>query len=86
MRSKTIGAITLVLPLLMLGCNKADSPSPSSSAPSQERQAMAPSAEDRMLQSAPPAAGPTSNPDESAPSSSTSPAATPAESPATPQR
>lgn len=56
MRNKTILAASLVLPLLLLACDRADQ-SPTSAAPSQERQAMTPSPQDKMLESSPPAAG-----------------------------
>lgn len=75
MRTKAISAVTLVLPFLMLGCDRLGSPS--TSAPSQDRQAMAPSAQDKMLDAAPPAAGTPPYANEPA-MSSTSPPSTPA--------
>jgi len=87
MRTKTISAVTLVLPFMLLGCDRNDTPSPTSTGPSEERQAMAPgSSPERMMENAPPAAGTPRYAEEPAPSSDASPATAPAESPATPQR
>jgi hypothetical protein len=91
MRSKTLIAVTLVLPLLILGCNKGEQ-SPTASTPSQERRAMAPSTPDKMMESSPPAAGtPPAAPDtQSTPStpaetsSAPSPGAVTPSSPASP--
>lgn len=56
MRNKTLLAATLALPLLLLGCDAADQ-SPTAANPSEDRQAMTPSTEDRMLEKSAPAAG-----------------------------
>lgn len=56
MQTKTTLAAVLVLPLLLIACNRADH-SPTAAAPgqTQEKQAMSP---DKMLERSPPAAGP----------------------------
>lgn len=74
-----LAASTLVLPLMLMGCNRADN-SPTASTPSKERQAMTPSSPDRMLESAPPAAG-TPPSGTTAPPSSTSPSGSESSSP-----
>ena len=90
MRTKTILAAILTIPLLVIGCNRQEQ-SPTAAAPGQdkEKHAMAsPSPEDKMLQSAPPASGtpPTSSGAQSTPStpsasdSSTSPQSEPKKS------
>lgn len=56
MRTRTILAATLVIPLLAIGCNRQEQ-SPSAAAPGMAKQAMAPSSQEKMLESAPPAAG-----------------------------
>ncbi|MCG2578690.1 hypothetical protein LZ012_16955 [Dechloromonas sp. XY25] len=67
-----IASIALIVPLLQ-ACERSDR-SPSASVPGSERQARTPSAQDRMLESAPPAAGLPSTPTSpSAPGSSSSP-------------
>lgn len=55
MRTKTTLAAVLVLPLLLMACDRADN-SPTAAAPdqSQEKQATSP---DKMLERSPPAAG-----------------------------
>ena len=50
---KTILAASLVLPLLVLACNR-NEPAPTSAIPAPEKQAMSP---DKMLERSPPAAG-----------------------------
>lgn len=74
MRNKSLLAASLVLPLLLLGCNR-DEHSPTAANPTQERQASTPSAEDRMLEKSAPAAGTPS------PSDSTSPGISPSKVP-----
>ena len=64
MRNKSILAVSLVLPLLLLGCNRADH-SPTAANPSMEKRASTPSAEDRMLEKPAPAAGSPSTTDSS---------------------
>lgn len=85
MRNKSLLAASLVLPLLLLGCNR-DEHSPTASNPSAERQASTPSAEDRMLEKSAPAAGSPSTSDSSssamppkAPEDSASPSTPPSE-------
>lgn len=56
MRNKTLLAATLALPLLLLGCDAADK-SPTAANPSEDKQAVTPSTEDRMLERSAPAAG-----------------------------
>lgn len=72
MRTKTLLAAILTIPLLVIGCNRQE-PSPTAAAPGQnkEKHAMAsPSPEDKTLQNAPPAAGtpPSSSATQSTPS------------------
>ena len=94
MRIKTMSAITLVLPFLLLGCDMNDPPATTSAAPGEERRAMAPdSSPERTMERAPPAAGTPTYGDQPAASPDTPPAAAPAgsstipaDSPATPQR
>lgn len=88
MRTKTISAVALVLPFLVLGCDRQTTPSSTSAAPRPETQAMGPaSSPEKMMENAPPAAGmPPQYGNEQAPASGTSPTAPPADSPATPQR
>ncbi|WP_265945779.1 hypothetical protein [Dechloromonas sp. A34] len=69
MRNKSLLAASLVLPLLVLGCDRAEQ-SPTAANPSAERQANTPSAEDRMLEKSAPAAGAPSTPDSSSPAMS----------------
>ncbi len=57
MRTKPILlAATLVIPLLAIGCNRQEQ-SPTAKGPSVEKQAMAPSSQEKMPESTPPAAG-----------------------------
>ena len=89
MQTKTLLATTLVVPLLLLACDRAEQ-SPTAAAPSDEKQAMAPSAQDKMIESSPPATGSGSGPQSepsapvSEPSSTTStpPSNTASEAPA----
>ena len=70
MRTKTILAATLAMPLLLMACDRS-ADSPSAAAPGQEKQVTAPSAEEKMLKSTPPAAGmPPAGETSSTPSSS----------------
>lgn len=71
MRTKTTLAAILVVPLLVIACNRADH-SPTAAAPgqSQEKQAMSP---DKMLERSPPAAGPSTPSTQPAPGQSSSP-------------
>lgn len=80
MRSKNILAASLVLSLSLAGlaCNRADQ-SPTATAPTPEKQAMASSTPEKMLESAPPAAGMPSTP-------SSTPATSDAEKPAQPEK
>lgn len=85
MRNKSLLAASLVLPLLLLGCNR-DEQSPTAAKPSAEKQASTPSAEDRMLEKSAPAAGSPSTSDSSssamppkAPEDSSSPSTSPSE-------
>jgi hypothetical protein len=56
MRNKSLLAAALAVPLLLLGCDRADQ-SPTAANPSEDKQAMTPSTEDRMLEQSAPAAG-----------------------------
>ncbi len=57
MRTRTILAATLVIPLLAIGCNRQEQ-SPTAAAPSVGKQAMAPSSQEKAApESTPPAAG-----------------------------
>lgn len=64
MRTKTTLAAVLVLPLLLMACDRADN-SPTAAVPdqSQEKQAMSP---DKMLERSPPATGPATSIDQPA--------------------
>lgn len=53
MQTKTTFVVALVLPLLLLACNRAEQ-SPTAAVPGQEKQAMTP---DKTLERSPPAAG-----------------------------
>lgn len=77
MRNQSILATLLALPLLLLGCDQADQ-SPSAAAPAEEKQAMSPDSQDKMIERAPPAAGMPASPDAATPA--TPPAAAPADS------
>lgn len=74
MHTKTTFVAALILPLLLLACDRGEQ-SPTAAVPGQEKQAMSP---DKTLESAPPAAGAPGTP------SSSEPAATPAPQPAVP--
>ncbi|HZV55381.1 MAG TPA: hypothetical protein VFF82_10620 [Rhodocyclaceae bacterium] len=56
MKPKTIIAALLGLPMLITACSKPIQ-SQTSAAPSEDKQATAPSPQDKMLQNSPPAAG-----------------------------
>lgn len=77
MQTKATFVAALILPLLLLACDRAEQ-SPTAAAPGQEKQAMTPSSPDKTLESAPPAAGTLGGP------SSTEPAATPVPQPTVP--
>lgn len=68
MQTKTILAAAFAIPLLVLACNREDKSQTATAPnlPKQEKQAQAPSSPDRMLESAPPAAGAPSSTDKSA--------------------
>lgn len=83
MPNKSLLAASLVLPLLLLGCDRAEQ-SPTAANPSQERQVSTPSAEDRMLEKSAPAAGAPSTPDSSSPAMSPPKVPDDSASPATP--
>lgn len=85
MRNKSLLAASLVLPLLLLGCNR-DEQSPTAANPSTEKQVSTPSAEDRMLEKSAPAAGAPGTSDSSSsamppkvPEDSNSPSTSPSE-------
>jgi len=74
MKSKTLLAATLVVPLLVLACNR-EEPYPTATRHSEEKSAMAPSiSPDRALENSPPVAGHSSSP-----SAANSPASQPGE-------
>ena len=79
MRTRNIRAVTLILPLLVLACNRHDELSQTSAGSSQEKQAIAPSSPDKMQESSPPAAGTMSYSDAPTPPSAASQSAPPAE-------
>ena len=57
MKTKSYLVATLLLPFLVIACNRSEDPMSTSSAPAPESQAAAPLSPDRTLESAPPAAG-----------------------------
>lgn len=78
MRIKTLLATTLVVPLLLMACNRADK-SPTAAAPSQEKQAMVSPSQKKAPES------PSSSSSQSSPSQY-SPSSPSADSPAKPQQ
>ncbi len=80
MQTKTTFVAALVVPLLLLACDRAEQ-SPTAEVPSQERQAMTPeTSPDKTLERSPPAAGqpaPLSEPATTAPLPEKSPSAIP---------
>lgn len=68
---KTILAASLVLPLLVLACNR-NEPAPTAAIPSPEKQAMSP---DKMMERSPPAAGAPTTPSDTQSSTPASPPA-----------
>lgn len=75
MRSKILLISALTVPLMVLACNRQEQ-SPTAAGPTQEKQAQAPNAPEKMLEGAPPAAGQPSSPDTAPGSSSTPPVPT----------